>query len=398
MAVDTRSYARRTARRLGAALVAAMACFAPWCGADPIEPEQLSVEPLGAPSAHWLVINDANFLGYMDSKVYLFDGDTGSMLAMISAGGWRNAVEMAPDMSRIYSPETYYTRLTRGERTDVVSVYDTHDFSAAGEVIIPPKRATGMPHRRYSGISDDGRLVYVTNLTPAMSVSVVDVQAGRFAGEIDTPGCTMVYPTGDRAVALLCGDGTVQELDLAENGTLAGRKRSPVFFDADSDPVTEKAVRIGDRWLFFSFDGWVHPVDFGGAAPAPAQRWSLFDDAQRRQGWRIGGLQLVALHHANGLLYVLVHQGGRDTHKSAGNQVWVYDVAAQQRRQVFELAAVATSIAVTQDDAPLLITSSADVPAVMVYEAGSGRPLRTIEGPPFSPIILQTLPATAIPR
>ncbi len=366
--------------------------LAPWAAAESIQPERIGVETLGPPTPHWLVVNDANFLGYMDSKVYLFDGDTGRMLAMMSAGGWRNAVEMAPDMSAVYSPETYYSRGTRGDRTDVVTLYDTRSAQAEGEVVIPPKRATGMPHRRYSGISDDGRLVYVFNLTPAMSVSVVDVRTRRFVGEVETPGCAMIYPTGDRSLALLCGDGTVQELKLADDGTLHDRARSPAFFDPETDPVSEKAVRAGARWFYFSFEGWVHPVTFGHGPPAPEARWSLFDDGERQQGWRIGGLQLAAIHRGDAALYVLVHQGGPGTHKSAGSQVWVYDPKTRKRVRIIRLAAPATSIAVSQDDQPLLVTSNAAVPAVLVYDARSGQPLRTIEGPPFTPIILQTLP------
>ena len=364
--------------------------------AEPIAPESLRVETLGSPSPHWLIANDANFLGYMDSKVYLFDGDSGEMLGMISAGGYRNAVELAPGAGHIYSPETYYSRHTRGERTDVVTLYDSENLQPVAEVVIPPKRATGMPHRHYSGISDDGRLVYVSNLTPAMSVSVVDVASGAFVGEIETAGCAMVYPTGERSLALLCGDGTVQELKLADRGTLDGRARSPVFFDADIDPVTEKAVRLGDQWLFVSFDGWVHPVVFGPAAPAPAERWSLFDDNHRQQGWRVGGLQFVAAHAASGSLYVVVHQGGPGSHKDPGNQVWVYDLASRQRRDVFELASEATSIAVTPDESPLLVAGNPAVPALVVYDARTGALQRTIEGPPFMPTILQTLPATAV--
>ena len=363
---------------------------------EPIAPESLAVETLGTPSAHWILANDANFLGYMDSKVYLFDGDSGAMLGMISAGGYRNAVELAPDGDRIYSPETYYSRHTRGERTDVVTLYDTKNLQAVGEVIVAPKRATGMPHRFYSGISDDGRLVYVTNLTPAMSVSVADVGEGRFIAEIDTAGCSMVYPTGVRSLALLCGDGTVQELELDDDGSLAGRSRSRAFFDADADPVTEKAVRLGNRWLFFSFDGWVHEVEFGAAEPVPSSPWSLFSDEARGQSWKVGGLQFAAVHEASGSLFVAVHRGGPDTHKDPGEEVWVYDIASRSRRSVIELASPASSLAVTPDDAPLLVTSSPDVPALFVYDARSGSLVRTIEGPPFTPTILQTFPASAV--
>ena len=33
----------------------------------------------------------------MDSKIYLIDADRNHMLGMLSAGGWRNAVEYSPD-------------------------------------------------------------------------------------------------------------------------------------------------------------------------------------------------------------------------------------------------------------------------------------------------------------
>ena len=69
-------------------------------------------EKLGALKPHWFFVYDTNFLGYLDSKVYLFDGDTGTMLGMLSTGAFGNAVEFAPDFSAIYVPEIYYSRGT----------------------------------------------------------------------------------------------------------------------------------------------------------------------------------------------------------------------------------------------------------------------------------------------
>ena len=92
--------------------------------------------------------------------------------------------------------------------------------------------------------------MYVSNMTPATSVSVVDVKARKFIAEIETSGCNLVYPVGNRAFASLCGDGTVQVVSLDEQGNLKGRERSAKFFDPDKDPVTEKASRFGDTWLF----------------------------------------------------------------------------------------------------------------------------------------------------
>jgi methylamine dehydrogenase heavy chain len=359
-------------------------------GAEPLQAETYFTEKLGPSTPHWVVVNDLNFIGYMDSKIYVFDGDSGAMLGMLSAGGWRGAVELAPDFSEIYSPETYYERGTRGTRTDVVAVYDTTNLEVLDEIVIPAKRATGMPMRAYSGLSDDGRFVYVSNMTPATSTSVIDVKARKFIAEIDTPGCTLVYPTGARSFAQLCADGTLQHVGLTASGELAGRDRTKAFFDADDDPVTEKAARHRDSWLFVSFNGWVHPVDFSSGTPVPGEQWSLFTDAERADSWRPGGLQFTAVHDGLGLFYVAVHQGGDGSHKQAGSEVWVYDLTTRKKRAAIVLDAPASSIAVSNDDKPLLYTSDLAAPVVYVYDAVSGQQQRAISGMMFTPSLIQT--------
>jgi len=373
---------------MGGALLFALGATA--ADVAPLQPEQASVEKLSAPSPHWIFVYDINFLGYLDSKVYLFDGDSGSMLGMLSTGAWGNAVEFAPDFSAIYVPEMYYSRGSRGERTEVVTTYDTKDLKAVGEVIIPPKRATGRAHRAYQGISDDGRFVYVNNMTPATSVSVIDVVAQKFVGEIENAGCNLIYPTGNRSFMSLCGDGTVQRVQLDEQGNLKSKTHSEKFFDPDKDPLTEKASRYGDTWLFISFDGYVHPVTFTGDKIKVGKRWSLFNDSERAQNWKAGGGQFNAVHRALGRLYVAVHQGGPYGHKESGTAVWVYDLKTQKGIAQISLTSPAANIGVTKDAAPLLITDDAARPAVDVYDALTGKALRTIAGPPFTPSFIQS--------
>ena len=43
--------------------------------ADSLEVEQIYVQKLTDPQSNWLVVNDPNFLGNMDSKVLLMDVD-----------------------------------------------------------------------------------------------------------------------------------------------------------------------------------------------------------------------------------------------------------------------------------------------------------------------------------
>jgi methylamine dehydrogenase heavy chain len=248
----------------------------------------------------------------------------------------------------------------------------------------------------------------VFNQNPGMSVSVVDLESRSFLNEIGTGGCALVLPVGPRRFGMLCGDGTAIAITLDEAGREIARTRSAVFFDATKDPLTEKGVRDGGRWHFASFEGGLHSIDFTGEAPLAAEPWSLFSDAERSAGWRIGGMQHLALHGKSGRLYSVVHQGGAGSHKDAGPEVWVYDLAQRRRVQRIEVQNLtaaflrpqigieagsfgdwllksllpnpgADTLAVTQDDAPLLLAGERESGAVGVYDATSGAHLRDLE-------------------
>ena len=79
-----------------------------------------------------------------------------------------------------------------------------------------------------------------------------------------------------------------------------------------------------------SFEGLLHTVDVSGSELVFGEPWSLLTDADRREDWRIGGAQHLAVHEGSGRLFSLVHQGGVDTHKQAGSELWVYDLAARE--------------------------------------------------------------------
>src|SRR5262249_45384456 len=155
---------------------------------------------------------------------------------------------------------------------------------------------------------------------------------------------------------------------------------SEKFFDPDKDPVTEKASRFGNTWLFFSFEGYVHPVAFVDGKAKPGKPWSLFTDQERASGWKVGGSQFNAVHPQLGRLFVVVHQGGPYGHKEGGKEVWTYDLATSKKLGTISLVAPATSLGLTKDAAPLLVTDEAATPALQIYDASSGAHRRTIAG------------------
>jgi methylamine dehydrogenase heavy chain len=187
----------------------------------------------------------------------------------------------------------------------------------------------------------------------------------------------------------LCGDGTVLGIGLDANGHASERHRSTPFFEPASDPVTEKASRYRNTWYFVSFEGWVHPVEFTDAKPTPLQKWSLFTDAERSDGWKVGGMQFNAIDANTGSLYLIVHKGGPHSHKDPGEHVRVYDLAKKAHTRTIELKVPAITLALSRDNATLLYATNDATPGVEVYDALAGTHLRTISGRPATPTFVQ---------
>lgn len=382
-----------TAPRARTAAAAAALLASLWSAASAA---QVPTDPLTAtrlPAAsnpHWVWVNDVVFHHMADGKAFLLDGDSGRMLGMLSTGFGFNGVVLPKNAAAIYSPEIYFSRHTRGERTDVVTVYDPRELRPVAEIPIPPKRVSSMPMLANSRLTDDDRFLLVYNYTPAQSITVVDTKARKFVGEVDVAGCALVYPTGPRSFFSLCGDGTALLVQLDDDGKAAGKARSAQLFDPVRDPVTEKAVRSGSTWLFASFHGDIVPIEATPQGLKAGARWSLLDEADRKGSWKPGGMQHLALHEASGRLYSLMHVGGEDTHKDPGTEIWVYELAGKRRTQRIALKEPATSIAVTADAKPLLFAIFIAAQKVDVYDGQSGELLRTVPEIGFSPATLST--------
>ena len=364
--------------------------MAPACMAQGLT-DRMTIATLPAEyEPHWVWVNDMALGHVADGKAILVDADSGTYLGQLDTGGFFMKLELPEDASEIYSASTFFTRVNRGERTDVVTIFDPVTLSPVDEIIIPPKRKTGMATLAHSALTDEQRFMLVFNMTPAQSVSVVDMHERKFAGEIATPGCALVYPSGVRQFHMLCGDGSLLTVSLNKDGLVEKQSQSEPFFEPWQDPVTEKAVRWQDQWLYVSFENVVHPVDVSGDAPEFLPTWSLLTDEDRAEEWRSGGVQFLALHEKSGRLFSLMHKGGLDTHKDPGNEIWVYDLGTKKRINRFKLKGIASSIQVTQDDEPLLLTAFVGIPNLTVYDPDSGERLRTIKKLGSTISLLQT--------
>lgn len=353
-----RGAAQQVARSL---LAAAVVAVVPAAHADlPAEP--VTMVKLAPVDPYRLYIGDPAMGHLVDGRTHVLDGTQLRYLGLLGTG-FAAATALSPDRRTIYVATTYYSRLQRGVRTDVVEVYSADDLNFQHEIVIPAKRVTSVPMRALSATSADGRWLLLQNATPATSITVVDLQARRAVAEVPAPGCYAVipWPSQPRRFSSVCGDGTFATFDLDDKGALATSSVSKPFFNADKDPVFMHYELVGDRLTFVSYHGDVYSLDLSGAAATADQAWTLLDPASRKQGWRPGGYQLFAIEPGKGQLYVGMHdKGAEGTHKNPAKEIWVFDL--QSRKRIARLpgqTAVSMNIARTAQPR-LFVLSGAD--------------------------------------
>jgi methylamine dehydrogenase heavy chain len=257
----------------------------------------------------------------------------------------------------------------------VVEFTDNSTLAAAGEIVLPPKRAQIPPTLFNLGYSADARFLYVSYITPAGSFGVLDPQDKTVLDEIDTAGCVLVIPSGPNRVSSFCDSGRLLTVTLDSQGHEAARALSDVLFDPDSDPIFVQGVPTANGYAFVSFLGQVHEVDFSGAQPSIQAPWSLVSTAERGH-WRPGGTQVAAIHRQLGRLYVPMHRGGEGSHKEGGSEIWVFDLKSHRRLARWPMTpshiGPVTAVQVSQDAAPVLFAGSDDG-AVGVLDALTGQ-------------------------
>src|ERR1700721_1768552 len=177
---------------------AAALCLAtctPLLAAAPLPAERLSVAPLPPNNPPRVYVVDDAFENEIDARVHLFDGDTYQRLGQIDAG-FNPAFNLSPDAKTSIVGTTYFSRGSRGVRTDVVEFTDNSNLKVTHEIVLPSKRAMTLPTYFGLGYSADARFVYVSYITPAASFGVLDPAKSTVLAEIDTAGCVLGIPSG----------------------------------------------------------------------------------------------------------------------------------------------------------------------------------------------------------
>jgi methylamine dehydrogenase heavy chain len=340
--------------------------------------ESVTVLQLPAHSPHWVATMAPLSGSIMLTPMVLIDGDTRQVLGNLS-GGLAAMFAPSPDHKFFYVAETFYARGTQGDRTDVLTIYDATHLSRVGEIPITSKRQLALADPSSMGVTPDGRFVLMLNLTPATSVTAVDLEGKKVAGEIQTPGCSEILMLGDREFASVCADGSMLTTKFDDSAKATEQKRTAKpFFDVEKDPVFQLPAMFDKKAYFVSYHGMVYPMDLGSSPAEPGDPWSMLSDKEKTDGWRPGGWQPVAGYAPGHLIFVLMHQGGEWTQKSAGPEVWAYDVNEHKRVARIPMPLRSNAILASPDDNPLLFALVTSDSKMQIFSALKGRYLGTI--------------------
>lgn len=289
---------------------------------------------LSADAQDRIYVMDTVFNHLTESRLHIFDGETGKFLGMIPTS-FNGHMQVSNDGKKIYTMTTYHERVTRGKRTDTVEIWDALGLDFEKEIILPNNRIQGLNYRGMFRQSTDGKFIIFQNATPATSVGIVDIEKGEHVAELTaTAGCWSVnpLPNRDHSFMTICGDGTLLTIDLDDQGQIDAQHRSEVMFSVKDDPVFITPGFVNNKAHFVSFYGTIYTADFNGDKVTFEPTWSVLTDEDRAKGWTPGGYNLLATHEGNNRLYVLMHPDGEEgTHKNPAAEIWVFDLESKKR-------------------------------------------------------------------
>ena len=324
-----------------------------------------------------------SFLNYAGDRIELRDvgADTREVKGQLQA---HDSATLLVSVKRpeIYVADTVWSRGVRGTRTDFITIYDTQTFQATGEIVLPgTKRALITAMEGLFAFTDGENMALVFNFTPASSVTVVDLVKRQPLGEIDIPGCSLVYPSGARGFSTLCASGTLLTIKLDANGAVAGRSETKAFNQLDTDPLFTASASVGGVRYFPSLGGRIQPIDMKGDDVKVLPDWPLETADELAAHWRPSGWQLIASDEQK-LLYVLMQADAHEgTHKDPAHEVWVYSAAAKARVKRLRLVRPGSSLALTHGTAPLLLVQAGE--RLDAYDPASGSLVRSLDLPGF---------------
>ena len=330
----------------------------------------------------WVFAHDNAFFSLTTGRLMLIDllSENRNFRGVVRAS-LMGPFQQSLKRGELYVAESFYSRGTRGKQIDVLTIYQTNTLKEKAEVILPDnKRLQAVIQKAALQLTRDENFALVFNFSPASSVTVVDLQKRKVVNEIDTPGCSLVYPLGQRGFATLCADGTALSITLDKSGQVKAKSKSKPFNDIDNDPLFMKAAWHNGTAYFTSYKGKIQPIDLRGNKAKVLRAWDMpHDHMSALPNARPSGWQIISADR-NGQLYVLMRaNAGEGDHKFGGGAVYVLDAKNKKLADVIVLEMDGFSIEATNSPAPVLAVTNINM-ELDVYDTANRNKLKTIGG------------------
>lgn len=343
-----------------------------------LESETSDTSTLTPPTPHRL------YIGSRGGGYAIVNGDTAKIDGTVNGSNFA-VLAVPPGAGSFYVAETLWSKGNRGERQDMISVYDGKTLALTSEIKLPGRLiAGGRPP--FFTLNASGTMGYVYNMEPAPSIITVDLKKKAVKSTTEIPGCGLVYPYGEASFASLCADGSLASATLDAKGK-AAIAHTPVFFDVEKDPIFEESLvdpKTGEGF-FITYTGTVYPTKLGAGTPQILPAWTLpgaagmapATTAPQHKAWRAGGRHPFAYHAASGRLFALMHEGHHWSQKESGTEVWVIDTKTQKVLSRFALPTSGYVVAVSEDANPQLYVVS-ESGWLWVMDPVTGKILRSL--------------------
>nr|WP_010396574.1 methylamine dehydrogenase (amicyanin) large subunit [Paracoccus sp. TRP] len=323
------------------------------------------------------------------TQQFVIDGSTGEVLGMTD-GGFLPQPVAANDGSFFAQASTVYSRIARGIRTDYIEVFDPETLEPTADIELPKdSRFLVGTYQWMNALTPDDKKFLFYQFSPAPAVGIVDLEAKKFDRMIDVPDCYHIFPASPTVFYMNCRDGSLARVDIA--GDEPQISNSKVFHPEEELLINHPAYpsRSG-RLVWPTYTGKIYQMDLTAEEAGFRNPIEALTEAERAEGWAPGGWQQVAYHRSSDRIYLLVDQRAGHKHKTASRFVLVLNAATGERIAKIEMGHEIDSINVSQDAEPLLYGLSAGTQTLHIYDAASGKELRSVNQLGRGPQVLIT--------
>ncbi len=342
-----------------------------------------------APNAHRVYVTDTANIASLN-QFFVVDGDSAEVLGSVPSG-WIPHPLIANDGSFMGSASSYWTRAVRGKRTDTVEIFDSGTLESIKEVELPGEGrflsvfASPWLH----SLSPDNKRVFYSQFSPAPAVYAVDLEAGTVSEPIDTPDCYHIFPTSSDNFFMHCREGTLLQVKLGET---VGQSQTEAFHGEEDYLINSPYYSsVSGRMVWPSYTGRIFQADLTDDGASFRKPLETFTDAEKAEGWRPGGTQMVAYHRATNRIFLLADKKPDWTHKTPSGFVFVVDGDTGARIGQFELGHQVNSITVSQDAEPQLYAVSAADRTLYIYDAQTGEQTGTTNELGSGPLVVTVI-------